>query len=189
MGTGARAKNESRCSSRSSLLERLVDEHYEPVLRLLTRLTASVSAAEDLAQTTFASLVRSWKPLANTAEDRAYVIRTAYNAWRRWGRKTAADPVQLQASDELRAENSSPLDKISAKEEMGLVRAALDELQGNHRAALVLIVLEGMSYDEVADLMAVPRDTVSKWRTRALTRMCRALTSAQVRLGDVWDDR
>jgi len=166
-----------------ALLDRLVEQHYGRVLHFLTRLTGSVSTAEDLTQSAFAGLVRSWKPLGNAEEDRAYVTQTAYNAWRRWRKRKARMPAGLELSDEIEAEDALPIEAACLEEEMASVRTCLDCLQPNHRAALVLIVLEGMPYDDVARLMGVPRDTVSKWRTRALTRMCEALKDREVYQG------
>ncbi len=131
----------------------------------------------------FAGLVRSWEPLGNAQEDRAYVMQTAYNAWRRWRKRRARAPDGLELSDEIEAQGALPIDKVCLEEEIATVRTCLDCLQPNHRAALVLIVLEGMPYDDAARLMGVPRDTVSKWRTRALTRMCEALKSREVYQG------
>ncbi len=92
-------------------------------------------------------------------------------------------PAGLGLSDEIEAEDVLPIDRACLEEETAAVRACLDCLQPNHRAALVLIVLEGMPYNDVARLMGVPRDTVAKWRRRALTRMCEVLKDREVYLG------
>ncbi len=164
-----------RFESRATRLEHLVDSHYAFVLRLLTRLTGSAGAGEELAQATFAGLLRSWQPLGSSDEERAYVIRAAYNSWRRRNRRKRPELMDPALLDRFQAQEMTALDMVCAKESLQRVQAELSELPQNQRAALVLIVLEGMSYHQVAELMEVPRDTVSKWRTRALKRLRKAL--------------
>ena len=167
-------------AGRRSSLERLIDGYYEPVFRLLVRLTGSVTTAEDLAQTTFTGLAQSWTPLDTAKRDRAYVMQAAYNAWRQWAKRRAAEPSALEWPEGLAAADGSASDRASVREELALVRAVMDTLPPNHRATLVLIVLEGMSYNQVAEVMGVPRDTVAKWRTRAVARIRKALLDRQL---------
>jgi len=164
--------------TRTARLERLVDVHYEPVLRLLTRLTGSVSAGEELTQLTFTGLVQSWRELGGEPAERAYVMRSAYNAWRRAQRARAGQTlvVDCEALERLPAQDSGGLDFVCSREDLERVYASLLEMPDNHRAALVLIVLEGLSYREAAELMSVPRDTVAKWRLRAVAHLRQALS-------------
>ena len=56
--------------------------------------------------------------------------------------------------------NSNP-DKAALRRELGeAIRAALDELPEHHRAVLVLREIEGMSYEELANVLEVPKGTV-----------------------------
>jgi len=184
MGTG-RPENNSPGGDRSASLDRLIDRYYAPVLRLLTRLTGSVSAAEDIAQGVFLSLLKSWRPLGTDDEDRSYVMQAAYNAWRRWGRKKKAEPIRLDLDASLSTTETNPLDDLCTREEVAMATAALGELPHNQRAAVILIVLEGLSYNETARIMGVPRDTVAQWRTRAMSRMFRSLVGRQDRYKEV----
>ena len=158
-------------------LSALVDAYYPVVLQLLTRLCGSSVVAEELAQETFTGLARSWRPLDDEAENRAYVIRAAYNAWRRFGRALRPEPVEPGVLDRRFADRGLVVDEVCTREEVHRIYAALYRLPENQRAAFVLVVLQGMEYKEVASLMGVPRDTVSKWRARALHGIRAALTS------------
>jgi len=163
--------------TRTAKLERLVDVHYAPVLRLLTRLSGSVSAGEELTQLTFTGLVQSWRELGGESAERAYVMRSAYNAWRRSQKTRQSQTVDCKALERLPAQDPGALDFVCSREDLERVYASLLDMPDNHRAALVLIVLEGLSYREAAELMAVPRDTVAKWRLRAVARLREALSN------------
>jgi len=158
-------------------LSALVDAHYHAVLQTLTRLCGSPLTAEELAQETFMGLARSWSPLSTDADDRAYLIRAAYNAWRRSGRTRRPETIEPELLDELCRERVPVLDQLCTHEDIKRVYAALYRLPENHRAAFVLIVLQGMEYNEAANLMGVPRATVSKWRSRAVHGIRTALTT------------
>ncbi len=56
--------------------------------------------------------------------------------------------------------NTSPLDNLVQKERIQKLRGALGELSEDHRAAVVLRELDGMSYDEIADVTGVAKGTV-----------------------------
>ena len=52
------------------------------------------------------------------------------------------------------------------------VLAGLDSLSPDHREVIVLRELQGMSYEEIADILAVPRGTVDSrlFRARQILR-------------------
>jgi RNA polymerase sigma-70 factor (ECF subfamily) len=175
---------QSSCE-RSGLLEQLIEEHYESALRMLTRLSGSAAVAEDLVQTWCAGLLASWRPLDTSEENRRYLLRAAYNTWYHWTTQCAAAPAESPLEDDVPATDDSPFDVISLEEEVEMLRAAMKLLPHNHRAVLVLIVLRGMSYNEVAEIMGASRDTIATWRTRALSRIEKILLEGPPRSKDV----
>jgi RNA polymerase sigma-70 factor (ECF subfamily) len=65
----------------------------------------------------------------------------------------------------------SPEAECMAHEEVGAIRAAMRSLPAHYRSALVLRVLEGLSYREIARLLEVPVTTVETWIHRGRRRM------------------
>jgi RNA polymerase sigma-70 factor (ECF subfamily) len=57
------------------------------------------------------------------------------------------------------------------------MQAALDSLNEQHRAALLLADVEGLDYDEIAQVLALPLGTVRSRLHRARAKMRAALES------------
>ena len=79
---------------------------------------------------------------------------------------------------ELVSRERSPEEQALAQNETEAVRRAMGRLPAHYRAALVLRVVEGLSYREIAGLLAVPESTVETWIHRGRLRM-RALLRPQ----------
>ena len=144
-----------------------------PRLRRLARaLAGQVADADDLVQIVLErALARAaqWRP--DAALDK-WVFAIARNAWR----------------DELRARGRSQ--QLFAPEEAGELIAdrvaqpaqqlelamALAALPPDHREVVALVLVEGMSYGEAAELLEVPVGTVT-------SRLARARATLQAHLG------
>ena len=145
-----------------------------PRLRRLARaLAGQVADADDLVQIVLErALARAaqWRP--DAALDK-WVFAIARNAWR----------------DELRARGRSQ--HLFAPEEAGEMAAdrasaqpaqqleltmALAALPPDHREVVALVLVEGMSYGEAAELLEVPVGTVT-------SRLARARATLQAHLG------
>lgn len=144
-----------------------------PRLRRLARaLAGQVADADDLVQIVLErALARAaqWRP--DAALDR-WVFAIARNAWR----------------DELRARGRSQ--HLFAPEEAGELIAdrvaqpaqqlelamALAALPPDHREVVALVLVEGLSYGEAAELLEVPMGTVT-------SRLARARATLQAHLG------
>jgi RNA polymerase sigma-70 factor (ECF subfamily) len=132
-----------------------------PALRRYARaLTRDTEAADDLVQDTLVRALRA-EHLFHGGDIRKWLYTILTNLNRNRLRSLARRPPAL------------PLDEFdmsgSAGPEMGSrdIERALATLTEDQRAALVLIVLEGLSYREVADVLAVPIGTVMSRLARA----------------------
>ncbi|HWU78110.1 MAG TPA: RNA polymerase sigma factor [Rhodanobacter sp.] len=144
-----------------------------PRLRRLARaLAGQVADADDLVQMVLErALARAaqWRPDAPLDK---WVFAIARNAWR----------------DELRARGRSQ--NLFAPEQAGVTAAdgasapahtldlavAMATLPPDHREVVALVLVEGLSYSEAAELMEVPVGTVT-------SRLARARTTLQAHLG------
>jgi RNA polymerase sigma-70 factor (ECF subfamily) len=157
----------------------LVRAHYQRVYRFLVHLTRDVHQAEDLTQETFAA---AWEKIA-TFQGRAtlatWLHRIAYTKFidaQRAERRGAGMRERLMIRQ---GALSDPLDAAIADDEARHLYRALDGLAAAERALLVLHYLQGLSYREMASVLAQPTGTV-KWRVAEALNRLRTLLSDEV---------
>lgn len=72
---------------------------------------------------------------------------------------------------EMVSPERSPEEHAVAESEADAIRRAIGRLPAHYRAALVLRVVEGLSYREIAQLLGVPDSTIETWIHRGRLRM------------------
>jgi RNA polymerase sigma-70 factor (ECF subfamily) len=143
--------------------DRLVRAHFGGVYGVLFRMVGNHEDAEDLAQETF---VRAWKALGGFRAEAPLrpwltriAVRLAMDHFRARGRGAAV--VQLDAFSELtQAAGDQPVARLNQRELEAAMARAVEHLPPRLRAALVLRVLEGREYDEVATALDLRPNTV-----------------------------
>ena len=110
----------------------------------------------------------------------AHLVRRFYGTQARDVRleRTLEDELNLssRAIDRgLVAEQSSPSQSASRREQAVLLADALDRLSPDYREVIILRHLEGLTFPEVATRMGRSLDSVEKLWVRALPRLRRAL--------------
>lgn len=144
-----------------------------PRLRRLARaLAGQVADADDLVQIVLEralSRATQWRP--DAALDK-WVFAIARNAWR--DEMRARGRSQNLFAPEDAGANSS--DRSSAPAQKIELAAALAALPPDHREVVALVLVEGLSYSEAAELMEVPVGTVT-------SRLARARATLQNLLG------
>jgi RNA polymerase sigma-70 factor, ECF subfamily len=131
-----------------------------PALRRYARaLARDTDIADDLVQDTLVRALRSEKLfLGGDLRSWLYTILTNLNRNRR--RTLARRPTLVPLTD-------TSADASGTEAEGGDIARALATLVEEQRAALLLVVLEGLSYREVAEIQSVPIGTVMSRLARA----------------------
>lgn len=141
--------------------------------RYASSLTRSRADAEDLLQDAVETALarsRSWRG-GNLRGWAAAIMTNLYrNQWRR--RKTFEDVARSQA---IVGEPATP----DGFERQRLI-AALDRLDADQRTVLMLVVVEGFSYAEVAAMLEIPSGTVMSRLSRARRRLAGELAGDNV---------
>lgn len=145
----------------------LVSRHEAHVFRLARALTRDREAAEDVLQQTFLS---AWQALGRFRGDssvRTWLLTIARHAAFHRRTEAARRPVDDTPIDELgiRAGWGGPgPEELAIREETRVqVARALDRLDPDHRAVLILRELEGLPGDETAALLGL---TVAAMKSR-----------------------
>ncbi|MBS0532957.1 MAG: sigma-70 family RNA polymerase sigma factor [Proteobacteria bacterium] len=130
-----------------------------PALRRFARaLTRDTEAADDLVQDTLVRALRS-EHLFHGGEVRTWMYTILANLNRNRLRSLARRPVMVPVDDGDAA--------VDAPEGARDIERGLATLVDEQRDALLLVVLEGLSYREVAEIQGVPIGTVMSRLARA----------------------
>ncbi|MCU0722374.1 MAG: sigma-70 family RNA polymerase sigma factor [Planctomycetes bacterium] len=150
----------------------LVYRYQDRVFNTAFRLMGDRSLAEDIAQEVFFKAYDSLRKFKEKSSFSTWLYRIALNtctsAWRRAGAQKRAGEVALPASSddaesprwEPSAPDADPREAILRRERNALVQKAIRELEEEFRAALVLRDIEGLSYEEIAEIIQHPVGTV-----------------------------
>ncbi len=148
----------------------LVSKYQRRLMRLVSRLVHDPAEAEDVVQETF---IKAYRALRHFRGDAAFYtwlyrigINTAKNYLVTQGRRSAtssdADAEQAESFDDgnkLR-DNNTPESVLASKQIAATVNAAMEVLPIELRTAIVLREIEGLSYEEISEIMACPIGTV-----------------------------
>lgn len=161
-----------------------------PVLvRVARRITGSAADAEDLVQETLLRAYRGCDRF-DGRHPRAWVLTILRNTWSNMNRRRR--PRLLSDEDSLLTVPAGGADGRRGAEEHVLdglldpeLAAALTGLSDDHRAVVVLVDVDGLSYEEAAQVLGVPRGTVMSRLHRARKRLRGTLEHRGYRLGVV----
>lgn len=148
----------------------LVVKYRRRLMRLVSRIVREPAEAEDVVQEAF---IKAYRAIRYFRGDSAFYtwlyrigINTAKNFIASQGRRmpmsTETDTDQADGFEngkQLRDINT-PESMLASKQIAHTVNAAMDALPVDLRTAIVLRELEGMSYEDIADIMACPIGTV-----------------------------
>ena len=153
--------------------EMLVVRYRRRIERLIGRMTRDEGLIQDLAQETF---LRAWRALPQFRGESAFytwLYRIAVNTTRKMLGQLRRDPLvseselaSVEDADETsRIENeltdgTTPEGLLASREIAAAVNAAIDALSDDLRQAITLREVEGLSYEEIAEVMNSPIGTV-----------------------------
>ena len=152
-------------SSRFDVLGQLVS-----LRRYARSLTREDGAAEDLVHE---ALVRAYERRGSFRRDgnlRAWLLSILHRAFIDGLRSRKAEAARLEQAALVAEHETSPPQEHSVR--LAQVRAAFRRLPEDQRAALHLVAVEGLSYQEAADALQVPMGTLMSriGRARATLR-------------------
>lgn len=176
--------------------EMLVVKYQRRIQRLIARMVRDVDLVEDIAQETF---IRAYRALPNFRGDSAFytwLYRIAVNTAKRALIGLKRDPLLTEAAmgaqgdDEgegSRVENEltdgeTPESILASRQVADTVNEAIAALSDDLRQAITLREIEGLSYEDISELMNCPIGTVR-------SRIFRARESIASRLRPLLDTR
>ncbi len=153
--------------------EMLVVKYQRRVERLIGRMVRDVDLVPDIAQETFIRAYRAMPQFRGDSAFYTWLYRIAVNTAKRMLLELKRDPLVLQSSlysgedgDETSSveneltDGETPEAILASKEIAQAVNSAIEALSEDLRQAVVLREIEGLSYEEIADVMNCPIGTV-----------------------------
>ena len=154
--------------------ELLVLKYQRRVQRLIGRMVRDVDLVEDIAQETFIRAYRALHQFRGDAQFYTWLYRIAVNTAKKALLDMKHDPLLTEAAlrprdgddDETfqgvgeQISDETPETVLAAQEIAGAVQAALQALPEDLRQAVTLREIEGLSYEDIATVMACPIGTV-----------------------------
>ena len=174
----------------------LVIKYQRRVERLIGRMVRDVDLVQDIAQESF---IRAYRALPKFRGDSAFytwlyriVVNTAKKALVELKRDLLVSEATLAGSHDEDDETSrvdrepsmdaTPESLLASKQVAQAVNAAIDALSPDLRRAIMLREIEGLSYEEIAEMMDSPIGTVR-------SRIFRAREFIALRLRPLLDTR
>ena len=151
--------------------EILIQRFEQPVYNLVSRLVDNPADAADVVQEVFLKVFRKVGGFRSESSQKTWIYRIAVNEarnQRRWfvrhrGKEIGLEPAESSAQgpqDWLCDPGQSPYQTALDQETHALIESALSKVSPNYRAAVVLREVEGLSYEEISDVLEVSLGTV-----------------------------
>jgi RNA polymerase sigma-70 factor, ECF subfamily len=153
--------------------EMLVVKYQRRIQRLIARMVRDVDLVDDIAQETF---IRAYRALPQFRGDSAFytwLYRIAVNTAKKTLLDMRRDPVVTQSAlasgddddetsrlDNELTDGETPEAVLASREIAETVNAAIEALPEDLRQAILLREVEGLAYEEIANVMNCPIGTV-----------------------------
>ena len=147
----------------------LVTRYQHKVMHLVSRYVKNTGDVADVTQDAFIKAYRSLPTFRGDSAFSTWLYRIAVNSAKNYlvaiGRKPPASDVDAEEADyydgsDALKEHSSPERSVLSDELEATLFRAMEKLPDDLRMAITLREIEGLSYEEIANVMACPVGTV-----------------------------
>lgn len=171
-----------------------IDEHSDSLYSVAKRLTRNSTDAEDLVAD---AVIKAWSAIT-TLEDRArfrpWIFRIVHNCFISNYRKKSVRPTEVTYEESTNSNDNEEVANLLCRQPDEFLHwwanperqfannllgddiiEAIEKLPESFRLTVVLINVEGLSYDETAEVLGVPTGTVRSRMRRGRTLLQKAL--------------
>jgi RNA polymerase sigma-70 factor (ECF subfamily) len=159
------------CMGETQLFRLLIERHQQHIFNLCYRMLRQFEEADDATQDTFLKAYRSLKQFRGDARLKTWLCQIARNeCLNRLRHENMASLDQQLTTDysfQIADSMPSPLELIEQQETQSIVHEAINKLPHQYRLVITLFHLNGLSYEEISQVMEIPMGTVKTHIFRA----------------------
>ena len=154
--------------------ETLVERYRDVVYRVAARI-AGEDDADDVVQDTFLRAYHRLERYRGDGPFRAWLLRIAHNVALSHAQREAGAIALSQVEAEPAEGRPSPVDQVEAGERRRRLAIKVKGLSRQHRTVLVLRDVEGLTYEEIAQVTQAPLGSVKARLHRARAELIELL--------------
>lgn len=171
------------CGAPEDLFRKLVTEYGRPLYYFILRKVRHDADAEDLAQQAFVEAAASYSRFRGEAELSTWLFGIATNLTRNYLSRSPYRRHQFETADlleDFEAPQPGPCDQMILTESVRQLHLAISALPKGSADALMLVGVDGLSYEEAARRLGVPVGTVRSRVSRARAEVRQKLRMVRV---------
>jgi RNA polymerase sigma-70 factor (ECF subfamily) len=164
----------------SAALRALFQRYHRRVFHFVVRRLRDPGLAEEVVADVFFEVWRSVDHFAGASRPSSWIFGIAHfkasgaHRDRSRHKRAAVVPTNVESLHRV-ADGTDSGARLMAREELGIVREALEDLPDDQREVLELAVLEGLPYEAIAHRLGVPEGTVKTRVARARAKLRRGI--------------
>ncbi len=177
------AADASGCGAPEALFRQLVRDYGRPLYYFILRRVRHETDAEDLAQQAFVEAAASYSRFRGEAELSTWLFGIATNLTRNYLSRSPQRRHQFETTDQLEefeAPQPGPCDQLILTESVRQLHLAMSALPKGSADALMLVGVDGLSYEDAARQLGVPVGTVRSRVSRARAEVRQKLRSVRI---------
>lgn len=164
----------------------LVDRYHNMVYGTAYNMTRSAETAQDVVQEVFYRAFKKMDRYNSTYPFGVWIRRIAVNYILDLRKKKKVDTVSMTTDEETEWDfedtRSNPRDEKFKQDQEKIVMDAIEQLPGKYKMILLLRHIEQLSYEEIADALAIPLGTVMTQLHRARHQLAEILRPVEQEL-------
>lgn len=159
-------------------LDKLYERYYQRIFSFILRYVKDPDRAQDILQETFLRVFNWREKYAPTAKFASWLYRIARNLCIDEKRKYWNRMVNLDSQSRLDEDSQGPIEiepekgfdpreLLDESVKMDIIRKAVDKLSDEQKDVIVLNKYEGLSYQEIGEILGISTESVKQRAYRA----------------------
>lgn len=149
----------------------LFERHHVALYNFFLKLTSRTEVSEDLVQEVFYRILKFRTTFRGEAQFTTWMYQIARNARADYFRKKRHLTGDLDSAHQMSDTNPGPEEIIEQKDNVKLLRAALQKLSPEKREVLILSRFQNLKYEEISKIQGCAIGTIKARVFRALQEL------------------